>query len=81
LAQKISFAVTSLLVLRDSLSHQPFEISEALLDLRFLEHSEVQVHQRGQARGDPVAQATAEGVTCLSSILSSRSIPDPYGSV
>jgi PIN domain nuclease of toxin-antitoxin system len=50
-------------MLPDRLSHQPFESSEALLELRFLEHPELRVHHRGQSRRDPVAQATVEGVT------------------
>jgi hypothetical protein len=46
------FRGTSLLVLHDSLSHQPLDFSEALLELRFLEHPQLQVHQRGQTRRD-----------------------------
>jgi hypothetical protein len=57
------FRGTSLSVLNAFFTRQLFEISEALLDLRFLEHSEVQVHPRGQSRRDPVAQATVEGGT------------------
>jgi hypothetical protein len=47
--------------LHDHLSHQPFEFSEALLKRRFLEHPELQVHPRDQARRDPGVQLA--GVT------------------
>jgi len=46
-------ACEAIIYVDDSLSHQPFEFSEALLDFRFLQHSELQMHQRGQSRRDP----------------------------
>ena len=40
-------------MLPDRLSQQPLHPCQALLELRFLEHPELQVHQRGQSRCDP----------------------------
>ncbi|MGC1449802.1 MAG: hypothetical protein WA830_07180 [Candidatus Sulfotelmatobacter sp.] len=37
----------------DRLSQQPFHSGQPLLEIRFLEHPELQVHQMGQSRRDP----------------------------
>ena len=40
-------------MLPDRLSQQALHLRQALLELRFVEYPELQLHQRGQSRRDP----------------------------
>jgi hypothetical protein len=62
-------------MLLNRLSQQPLHPSQALLELCFLEHPELQVYQRGQSRRDPgvklagvdIGDQSGEGVSAKSS--------------